>query len=137
MDSIRAREAARHERASELFLACVGLPAEERRALLTERCADDEDLRSEVESLLVESARAKGFLDAPADLSKLDEPVEPAPPPPGALGVPGYRIQRVLGWGSMGVVHLATQDSPRRDVALKVMRGGSACAARARAPPRA
>src|SRR6187402_285607 len=121
MEPIRAIEAARHQRASELLLACIGLPADERRELLTERCADDEDLRREVESLLVQAARASGFLESPADLSALDAPA-PARPDSDVQSIAGYRVRRVLGWGSMGVVYLATQDSPRRDVALKVLR---------------
>jgi len=36
--------------------------------------------------------------------------------------VPGYRIRRCIGQGGMGAVYLATQEHPRRDVALKVMR---------------
>ena len=46
----------------------------------------------------------------------------------GAVGVPDrigrYAIKSVLGAGGMGVVYLATQESPERDVALKVMKDG-------------
>ncbi len=37
-----------------------------------------------------------------------------------------YRILRVLGQGGMGVVYIAEQDHPRREVALKVIRPGVA-----------
>jgi serine/threonine protein kinase/formylglycine-generating enzyme required for sulfatase activity len=121
MDSIRAVEARRHQRASELFLVCVDLKAGERRQFLDERCAGDEDLRNEVESLLVQAARAKGFLETPPDLSLLDGGESPSAPIEGQR-LAGYRVRRVLGWGSMGVVYLAAQDSPPRDVALKVLR---------------
>lgn len=36
--------------------------------------------------------------------------------------IPGYRIRRILGQGGMGVVYLASQNHPKREVALKVMR---------------
>src|SRR5206468_1761495 len=38
--------------------------------------------------------------------------------------IPGYKIIRELGRGGFGVVYEAQQESPRRPVALKVMRGG-------------
>lgn len=42
--------------------------------------------------------------------------------------IDGYRILRLLGEGGMGRVYLAEQPSPRRQVALKVLRGASASA---------
>ncbi|MBX3373091.1 MAG: tetratricopeptide repeat protein [Phycisphaeraceae bacterium] len=47
-----------------------------------------------------------------------------APAVPAEIG--GYRIVRVLGEGGMGTVYLAEQASPRRHVALKVIRAGAA-----------
>ena len=43
--------------------------------------------------------------------------------PPRAV-VPGYRLQRELGRGGMGVVYLATQDGLNRQVALKMVLSG-------------
>ncbi len=48
-----------------------------------------------------------------------------APLGPGAV-ISAYRIESVLGEGGMGVVYLARQDKPDRDVALKVVRPGYA-----------
>jgi len=48
-----------------------------------------------------------------------------APGFPLPLEIGGYRILRRLGEGGMGVVYEAEQQSPRRLVALKVIRGGS------------
>ena len=38
----------------------------------------------------------------------------------------GFHIKSVIGSGGMGTVYLATQDEPRRDVALKLMKHGIA-----------
>jgi serine/threonine protein kinase/tetratricopeptide (TPR) repeat protein len=46
----------------------------------------------------------------------------PGAPLPDAIG--GYRVISVLGQGGMGIVYEAEQASPRRRVALKVIRGG-------------
>ncbi|MFN8179237.1 MAG: tetratricopeptide repeat protein [bacterium] len=41
-----------------------------------------------------------------------------------AVSIPGFVIRRKLGEGGMGVVYEAEQETPRRRVALKVVRGG-------------
>ena len=57
----------------------------------------------------------------------LASPELPGPPPPDAplpQEIGGFRILSVLGRGGMGIVYEAEQQSPRRRVALKVIRGG-------------
>jgi tetratricopeptide (TPR) repeat protein len=75
-------------------------------------------------SLLGHHVEESGFLEDPpipgvfsaGDLKPID---------PGALFAGGrFRLIRVLGTGGMGVVYEAEQDSPRRRVALKVVRAG-------------
>src|SRR5262249_38762413 len=46
-------------------------------------------------------------------------PDEDSPPPP---RVPGFRVVRLLGRGTMGVVHLAVRESDGVEVALKTVR---------------
>jgi hypothetical protein len=48
-------------------VAAVKVPPEQWQAFLTEACADDEDLSSQVSELLQERQQAGSFLDQPAD----------------------------------------------------------------------
>ncbi len=101
-----------------LFLELVDLPAGERQAALKERCADDAALREEVQALLeADEHNTDGLLEVPAHDGGEDE----AP-----LRVAGYRILSRIGQGGMGTVYKAEQESPRRTVALKLIRPGYA-----------
>lgn len=48
-----------------LYEAALGVEPPQRAALLAERCAGDESLRSEVESLLLHDEKAGRFLNTP------------------------------------------------------------------------
>lgn len=99
------------------------LPAEQQPAALAESCAGDDDLQSEVGSLLAHAAATGPQLDLA--LMAAD-----ALPPPGNdpnLGqhVGPYELQKRLGAGGMGSVYLAVQTEPvRRTVAVKLIRRG-------------
>jgi WD40 repeat protein/predicted Ser/Thr protein kinase len=119
-----------------LFDQAADLPSAGQRALLDAACADDPGLRAEVERLLANDARlgaAEGFpfLKSPLRRTTAGSPAGAAPPlPTGKPPLPShlgrYRPIRLLGEGGMGAVYEAEQDSPRRTVALKVVRPGLA-----------
>jgi serine/threonine protein kinase len=127
----------RSRRLWALFDQAADLPPAEQQALLEAACADDPGLRARVERLLARDARlgaAEGsaFLQSP--LLRPTVPVRgPALPARGKPRLPDhigrYRVLRLLGEGGMGAVYEAEQDSPRRTVALKVVRPGLASAA--------
>lgn len=121
------RDSARNERISQLFGAALERPPAERAPFLVEACGEDEALRGEVESLLAFA----------------DEDTGPGGLATGGIGarflsrqtrdrVGPYEIVRTLGSGAMGEVFLASQENPRRQVALKVLRPGSEPGALAR-----
>jgi WD40 repeat protein/predicted Ser/Thr protein kinase len=122
------------DRVQNLFDQAVMLPAEQRAAFLETACAGDPALRAEVQSLLVCDA---DFTEVAGDDGMLKSPIVRAPKPAaseaGELSVTSspsrvghYRIVRCIAEGGMGAVYEAEQDSPRRTVALKVIRPGLA-----------
>ncbi len=116
-----------------LFHQAVDLPPKERQALLDAACANDPGLRATLDQLLADDARLRSdegvpFLESPlvrpAPASTMIFARAGGPKPPSHLG--RYRLIRLLGEGGMGTVYEAEQDSPRRAVALKVVRAGIA-----------
>jgi WD40 repeat protein/tRNA A-37 threonylcarbamoyl transferase component Bud32 len=108
----------------ELFLAARKLAEGERPAFLDTSCGGDAELRAEVESLLKhasdqdETASRLDF-DGPSPFEDLDQPAK-------RIGrkVGRYTLRRIIGIGGMGTVYEAVQESPRRTVAVKVMKQG-------------
>ena len=106
-----------------LFEQAVRRPPEERAALLDEKCADDLDLRSEVESLLdglqADAPSLDRLLESPSS-----ETVDGAPR--GAQLRPAlqdrYEIEGEIGRGGMATVYVAQDRKHGRKVAIKVLR---------------
>jgi serine/threonine protein kinase len=90
---------------------------------LDEACADDPDLRREVELLLAAHSQAESFLE-----HGLVVPDATFAPPiaeePGSL-IGSYKLLQQIGEGGFGSVYLAEQQEPvRRKVALKIIKLG-------------
>jgi serine/threonine protein kinase/formylglycine-generating enzyme required for sulfatase activity len=106
-------------RIKELFRAALPLDPDQRDALLDEACRDDPGLRREIEALL--ASHADSFLELPTEAELTAD--EDGPP---AARIGQFTVQEVISAGGMGTVYKAEQESPRRTVALKVMREGIA-----------
>jgi tetratricopeptide (TPR) repeat protein/tRNA A-37 threonylcarbamoyl transferase component Bud32 len=103
----------------DLFHRACDVDVDKREAFLQTECEGDEKLIAEVNALL----------DA-VDTSPTTPPTPYTPTdshtndPMLGVQVDHYTIKRVIGSGGMGVVYEAQQASPRRSIALKMMKRG-------------
>ncbi len=111
-----------HRRETELFDRALDLDAGEQRAFLERECAGDREIAERILRLLAQDRQCTSSLDRPA-LERLS-PQAASARLPERIGP--YRILGLLGAGGMGIVYRAEQQSPRREVALKVIRGSMA-----------
>ncbi|MEM8758068.1 MAG: serine/threonine-protein kinase [Planctomycetota bacterium] len=114
------------KRLDDLFQAVCDLPEDQREARLIELAPNDERIRSEVLELLAQESRGGGSeaLAPEAVQQELHRAIKDTERDPTEIA--GYRVLSRLGAGGMGVVYEAQQSSPRRTVALKVLRPGLA-----------
>jgi serine/threonine-protein kinase len=110
----------RWQQIEQLYHAALARPEAEREMWLTHACADDEELRTELKSMLARDASAAAFFDAPPSVLR-DVTIASVEmlAPNATLG--SYRIIRLLGRGGMGAVFEAYDTMLHRTVAVKVM----------------
>src|SRR6185436_19474314 len=100
---------------------------DEREAALLVACGDDQGLVREVRRLLEAGDRTGDFLARPVIDSAAFRRAAGVEGLPQSIG--RYTVVGLIGQGGMGVVYRATQESPRRTVAVKVVRAGMISAA--------
>jgi eukaryotic-like serine/threonine-protein kinase len=106
----------RWQQLTQLFHEAMVRDADTRPAFLTEACAGDDDLRRDVEALLLARDRNPSAADAQAALAGIltgGDLID--------RHVGSYRVTGRLGVGGMGEVYRAYDDRLRRDVAIKVV----------------
>jgi len=103
-------------RLRSLVERALDVPEDERASWLAGECGDDADLRDEAQALLDAALADESFLEPAPRAPAMDEGDRVGP----------YRLVRMLASGGMGTVFLAERASPRRRVALKIMRAGLA-----------
>ena len=110
----------RWRQVEEIVHAALSRGESERPAFLAQKCAGDEALRGEVESLLAQQASATGFLEDPLVAGALLAGETGASILTGRrLG--GYEIHARIGVGGMGEVYRARDTKLGRDVAIKIL----------------
>src|SRR5215471_3309740 len=116
----------RLERIDELFQSALDLPVEQRSGFVRDACADDPELRQEVESLLKAHDEVGDFIEESASdvaarllveqhiLARLGQVIDQ------------YQVESLVGAGGMGEVYLVT-DKLGRKLALKLLTRGLSC----------
>src|SRR5262245_58369203 len=110
----------RWRRIEELYHAARLLKESSRASFLAAATEGDEELRRDVESLLVSGASSPGFLDEPVQTTGAAALVSDASSLSGRrIGI--YSVHERIGAGGMGEVYRAHDSKSHRDVALKVL----------------
>jgi non-specific serine/threonine protein kinase/serine/threonine-protein kinase len=118
-------KAERWQQVRSILDRAIELPASERSPYLDQNCADDPELREEVESLLRSHVEAGSvFLKNPAANLKTALEIETANRIGSRIGV--YQIREEIGHGGMGEVYGAVRADGQYEkaVAIKLVRGG-------------
>jgi len=112
------------KRIKPIFSEALSKQGLDRHKYLDEACAQDAELRAQVEALLKSHEGASDFLETPpvGDHFTLDE----SSPAEGLGTVIGrYKLLEKIGEGGMALVYMAEQEQPiRRKVALKIIKLG-------------
>jgi WD40 repeat protein/serine/threonine protein kinase len=96
----------------------------ERHAYLANACADDTDLRKELDELISAQQKLGSFLDQPIGQPAGTMNYAPITEKPGSMIGP-YKLKEQIGEGGFGLVFVAEQTEPvKRKVALKVIKPG-------------
>jgi len=111
----------RWQQVKEIFNSAINYRPEERGLFISQACSGDQDLRSEVESLIASHERSGSFIDEPAFASAaallVDDNSELKP----GQSIGSYEVLSFISRGGMGEVYLAEDKRLGRKVALKVL----------------
>ena len=111
----------RWQQVKDIFNSALNYRSEERDLFISQACSGDEQLRSEVESLIASHEESGSFIDKPAfeaAASMLaNERAELMPGQP----IGSYEVLSFLSRGGMGEVYLAEDKRLGRKVALKLL----------------
>jgi non-specific serine/threonine protein kinase/serine/threonine-protein kinase len=114
------------EKAKDVFQSALALSDEAQTSFIADACADDAEMRSEVQSLIAAFQQAGSFIEMPAagDAIKVLDNVAGDAVKGQRIGP--YRVEKQLGRGGMGIVYLAVRadEQYERQVAIKLVKRG-------------
>ena len=112
---------ARWLQVKELFHTALALAPDERARFLAAECQDQDELRQDVESLIIAHDLTGSFIDSPAYEIAADTLVSDQSELSAGQLVGPYEVVSTLGKGGMGEVYLAQDKRLGRKVALKLL----------------
>jgi eukaryotic-like serine/threonine-protein kinase len=111
----------RWQQVKQIFNSAINYRPEERSSFISQACSGDEELRSEVESLIASHEQSGGFIDKPAfEAAALLLTREKIELNSGQI-IGSYEVISFISRGGMGEVYLAQDKRLGRKVALKLL----------------
>ena len=111
----------RWQQVKEIFNSAINFRPEERGLFISQACSGDEELRSEVESLIASHEESGSFIDKPAfEAAASLLASEKGELKPGQT-IGSYQVMAFISRGGMGEVYLAEDKRLGRKVALKLL----------------
>src|ERR1041385_3242672 len=111
----------RWQQVKEIFNSAIAYAPEERSSFISHACSGDDELRSEVESLIASHEQSGSFIDQPAfEVAASLLPSDRAELKPGYT-IASYEVISFISRGGMGEVYLAEDKRLGRKVALKLL----------------
>jgi len=112
----------RWQQVKQIFQSAIERPPAERAGFISKACADDPQLRSEVESLISSSDQAGDSIQAIAAEAATEMLADRSTDSIVGKQIGHYEVGSLIGRGGMGEVFLALDTSLGRRVALKLLR---------------
>src|SRR5687768_177107 len=111
----------RWQQVKEIFDSAIKYLPEHRPAFISQACGGDDELRSEVESLITSHEKEGSFIDEPAYYAAAELLANERSELPTGDTIGNYEVLSFISRGGMGEVYLAQDKRLSRKVALKLL----------------
>ena len=111
----------RWQQVKEIFNSAITYRADERSLFISQACSGDEELRSEVESLIASHEQSGSFIDKPAFEAAASLLANEKAELKSGQTIASYEVISFISRGGMGEVYLAEDKRLGRKVALKLL----------------